>query len=150
MHVMLLMGIKVYLYGRVLLIDISDYTIYQVMQTTIDASESCTVTTPCLRLTSTCSFMFLHNFHQSKKARKYYRKNHVLVMHFNCRSLVLAAASGEQRPGWRLVWEYMVSCLHAATPVSSFRVKYLVLSIWCQVSGYGLMYIRILSSNEKY
>ncbi|KAI8330523.1 hypothetical protein EDC96DRAFT_569141 [Choanephora cucurbitarum] len=52
-HGMLLIGIKVYMYGRVLLIDISDYTIYQVMQTTLDASESCTVTTSCLRLTST-------------------------------------------------------------------------------------------------
>ncbi|KAI8359219.1 hypothetical protein EDC96DRAFT_566163 [Choanephora cucurbitarum] len=66
-------------------------------------------------------------------------------MYFNCRSLVLAAASGEQRPGWRLVWEYMVSCLHAATPdgvqvngVSEYDligVKYLVSIIWCQVSG---------------
>ncbi|KAI8359211.1 hypothetical protein EDC96DRAFT_545529 [Choanephora cucurbitarum] len=50
MHVMLLMGIKVYLYGRVLLIDILDYTIDQLIQTTLDASELCTVTTSCLRL----------------------------------------------------------------------------------------------------
>ncbi|KAI8326806.1 hypothetical protein EDC96DRAFT_570016 [Choanephora cucurbitarum] len=53
MHVMLLMGIKVYLYGRVLLIDISDYTMDQLMQTTLDASELCTVTASYLRLTST-------------------------------------------------------------------------------------------------
>ncbi|KAI8327209.1 hypothetical protein EDC96DRAFT_564717, partial [Choanephora cucurbitarum] len=50
MHVMLLMGIKVYLYGRVLLIDILDYTIGQLIQTTLDASELCTVTTSCLGL----------------------------------------------------------------------------------------------------
>ncbi|KAI8359225.1 hypothetical protein EDC96DRAFT_545543 [Choanephora cucurbitarum] len=53
MPVMLLMGIKGYLYGRVLLIDILDYTIDQLIQTTLDASELCTVTTSCLRLTST-------------------------------------------------------------------------------------------------
>ncbi|KAI8327208.1 hypothetical protein EDC96DRAFT_569833 [Choanephora cucurbitarum] len=59
MHVMLLMGIKVYLYGRVLLIDILDYTIGQLIQTTLDASELCTVTTSCLKLTSTnCRSMF--------------------------------------------------------------------------------------------
>ncbi|KAI8330526.1 hypothetical protein EDC96DRAFT_548939 [Choanephora cucurbitarum] len=54
MHVMLLMGIKVYLCGRVLLIDISDYTMDQFTQTALDTSQLCTVTTPCLRLTSTC------------------------------------------------------------------------------------------------
>ncbi|KAI8359202.1 hypothetical protein EDC96DRAFT_545520 [Choanephora cucurbitarum] len=54
-------GVKVYMYGRVLLIDILNYTIDQLIQTTLDASELCTIATSCLRLTSTDCRSMLQN-----------------------------------------------------------------------------------------